>query len=284
MLIGRYSVLDKHPGREVGGGAIGLGVSRFGFNKSSMARGPFSAPDWDPKSGKPDGYRPPYAWVLPQTAGGLSARKNLGGLGAFAAAIAGGKNAEASLAGAGDLTATGALIVLLVAALTGSGTITNADAIAYLQLAATLAGAGDLDGALSALAHASAALSGVGDVAATATATGTLAASIIVTGDALNTANVAASVWGALAAANNAGGTMGEKLNDAGSAANPWTEVIESGYTAAEVLRLIAAVVAGKSSGGPGSPAFRDLGDTKDRVVGTADADGNRTSVGYDGS
>lgn len=277
MLIGRYSVLDKHPGRDVGGGAIGLGVSRFGFNKSSMARGPFNAPDWDPKSGIPDGYRPPYTWALPQTAGGLSARKNLAGVGAFVAAIAGGKNGEATLSGSGNLNATGALIVSLVAALTGSGTISNADAVAYLQLAATLAGAGDLDGALSALAHASAALSGVGDADATATASGALAASIIVTGDVLNSANVAASVWGALAVGNNGAGTMGEKLNDAGSASNPWTEVIESGYTAAQILRLIAAAIQGDATGlESGTPTFKGLDGTTDRIVGTYSA-GTRT-------
>lgn len=239
-------------------------------------------------SSLPLGWRFDNGWIPPKSGTAVLAANigtaTLPGASAFIAAGAMGKNAEAALSGNGDLTAAGALIVSLVAALTGSGTITNADAVAYLQLAATLAGAGDLGGALMALANASATLSGVGDADVTATASGALAASIIVTGDVLNTANVASSVWGALAVSNNAVGTMGEKLNDAGSAANPWTEVIESGFSAAEVLRIIASAVAGKSSGGPGSPVFRDLGDTKDRITGVADASGNRTSVDYDGT
>lgn len=217
MLIGNYSVLAKHPGRSIGGGSIGLGNNRSDFNKTSMARGAFSGEAWEPKSGVPDGYRHPYAWVMPQTAGGLSARNNLSGAGACTISMAGGVNGEAALSGAGDVTGVGALIVSLVAELTGSGTITNADAVAYLNLAASLAGAGDLAGAATAIGHASAALSGAGDTSGTATALGTLAASIIVTGDVLNTANVAGAVWNALVASHGEDGTMGKALANASS-------------------------------------------------------------------
>jgi hypothetical protein len=61
-----------------------------------------------------------------------------------------------------------------------------------------------------------------------------------------------------------------------------WGQIIESGFSAEEVMRLLAAVTAGKSTGGPGSPVFRDLGDTKNRVVGVATSNGDRTSVTYD--
>ena len=68
-LIGNYSVLSKDPGRSIGGGSIGLGMNRRDFNKSSQARGAFTAGEWDPLSGIPDGYRDPYWWVMPITAG-----------------------------------------------------------------------------------------------------------------------------------------------------------------------------------------------------------------------
>jgi hypothetical protein len=93
---------------------------------------------------------------------------------------------------------------------------------------------------------------------------------IVVTGAGLSTANVGQAVWAALAAANNNAGTMGEKLNDAGSASNPWTEIIESGYTAAEILRLLAAHAAGEATGLEGAtPVFKSLDGSKDRIVGT---------------
>lgn len=234
--------------------------------------------------GRPYGYRNPGAWILPQKAGALSAHNIILGEGDLTAAIAGGKNAEAMLTGQGDLTGVGALIVSLVASLTGSGTISSAALLAYLQLAATLAGTGDLTGAATALAHAAAVLDGEGDVAGTTvlTALGTLAAQITVTGATLTTGNVGQAVWSAIAASNNEAGTMGEKLNDAGSAANPWTEVIESGLTAAQVLRLIAAAVQGNATGlESGSPVFKSIDGNTDRITATY-VSGTRTVTSRD--
>lgn len=256
MLIGNYSVLAKTPGRWIGGGAIGQGMNRGDFNKTSMSRGVFNAVDWEPKSGIPDGYRNPYAWVMPQTAGGLSARNNLTGSGDAAAAIAGGKNAEAALSGAGDMTGTGALIISMVAALTGSGTISNADAVAFLQLAAALAGAGDLAGAATAIGHAAAALSGAGTATSTIRATGALASSITVSGDLLTSTNVGAAVW---------------------------AKVIEAGYTAEQILRIIAAQAAGAATGLEGAnPQFTGLDGATIRIDGTYSA-GTRTIDSLDG-
>ena len=90
-------------------------------------------------------------------------------------------------------------------------------------------------------------------------------------------------VWNALAASYNATGTMGEKMNDAGSASNPWTEVLEGAYTAGEMLKLLTAVAAGKSTivdlgGGLATVTFRDINDTVDRVQADM-TDSERTSV-----
>lgn len=58
---------------------------------------------------------------------------------------------------------------------------------------------------------------------------------------------------------------------------------VESGETVRQTLRLQRAALVGKSSGFPGGPVkFRDKGDTKDRITGTVDADGNRTAVTTD--
>jgi hypothetical protein len=56
--------------------------------------------------------------------------------------------------------------------------------------------------------------------------------------------------------------------------------VVEGTITLAESMRLMNAVLAGKVSGaGTGTETFRDLADSKPRVVATVDADGNRTVV-----
>jgi len=60
---------------------------------------------------------------------------------------------------------------------------------------------------------------------------------------------------------------------------------VESTYDIQEVLRIVLAALAGKSTGGgTANPAFRDVGDTKDRISATVDSDGNRTSMTLDGS
>jgi hypothetical protein len=64
-----------------------------------------------------------------------------------------------------------------------------------------------------------------------------------------------------------------------------WTRAIESSLTAEQLQRLMIAVLTGKASGGGSSPiTFRDVADTKDRVVLTVDSNGNRSAVVRDGS
>lgn len=288
MLIGNYSVLSKSPGRYIGGGAIGLGMNRGDFNNSSMARGVFTNSGWQPKSGIPDGYRPPYVWVLPIKEGALSTRNSTTGSGTISNADAWAvRLAEAMLTGTGELTAVGGLIVQALAAISGSGTISAANLQAFLAAVASLTGSGGITaGTLTGIGELLADILGDGTLdASVLSALGELSADLTVTGTGLSTANVGEAVWSAIAASNNAPGTMGEKLNDAGSASNPWTEVIESGLSAAEILRIIAAALAGEVSGaGSGTETFVGLDGATDRIVSTVDVDGNRTNVVVDGT
>lgn len=233
--------------------------------------------------GIPSGERHPNCWMLPRSAGALAARNQLTGTGTISATALAVKLAEASLTGSGDLSAIGGLIVQAVAAITGSGTITAADLKAFLQASAGLTGTGTVAATATGFGALAALLTGSGTSAtSTLTGTGELEAALVVTGTGLTTGNVGAAVWSAIATANNTAGTMGEKLNDAGSASNPWTEVIESGYTAAEILRLIAAAVQGDAAGlESGSPSFKGLDGTTERIAGTYSS-GTRTITSRD--
>lgn len=53
---------------------------------------------------------------------------------------------------------------------------------------------------------------------------------------------------------------------------------VETGFTLRQTIRLMSAVLAGKSSGHPGSPVYRNMGDTADRVTATVSS-GNRSAV-----
>lgn len=63
-------------------------------------------------------------------------------------------------------------------------------------------------------------------------------------------------------------------------AAAVWARVVDGSVTAAESVRLMNAVLGGKVVGaGTGTEHFRNIGDTKDRVVATVDSLGNRLNV-----
>lgn len=58
---------------------------------------------------------------------------------------------------------------------------------------------------------------------------------------------------------------------------------IETGKTWRQAMRLILAACAGKASGlDLGTPVYRDVGDTKNRISATTDTYGNRSAVTYD--
>jgi hypothetical protein len=62
-----------------------------------------------------------------------------------------------------------------------------------------------------------------------------------------------------------------------------WDEVVEGAVTARQSMRLANSANAGKASGmETTNPLIRDLGDTKNRIDATVDADGNRSAVTLD--
>lgn len=239
---------------------------------------------FDALASVPNGYPASVAIVPPMFPGGMSSYKKavLRVDGSVVGAL--GLNGVAS----GSVSLVGSAIGGLIAGGVANGAITiDGTAVMFAAIAASATGVITVGGS------------------ATASAIGHMLASgnIIVDGDAvpfgigwmdgtsdfgneLSPNNLAKAVWDAVAGEVNAPGTMGEKLNDAGSATNPWTEVIESGYTATQILRLLARVAAGKTNvadlgGGAATVTFRDLADTKDALVADM-TNSNRTGVVLD--
>lgn len=66
---------------------------------------------------------------------------------------------------------------------------------------------------------------------------------------------------------------------------DPWETELESGWTAKELMRTFASVMAGKVSGaGTATETFRGINDDKNRVIADVDSNGNRTSIILDPS
>lgn len=282
MLIANgIRLASSNPMRTMGGAsAYSIERSRYGMNG---ALNNFYAGDATQlagasianKSAFPVGYVHPYCWHPAMKGGGLACRVITGTGEVTDANGANGYNIDADLTGTGDITdAIGSLILSAVASLTGSGDVEGTMA-GVIEAAASLTGSATMAAAIGAVVEMLASLSGSGDLTATgteayqsmfanitgsgsvagdATALGAMASEITVTGDLLSTANVGDAVWSTL---------------------------LEAGFTASQIVRIVAAATAGASSGGPGSPVFRNLGDTQDQISGTADSSGNRSGITY---
>jgi len=283
VLIGAYSVLAKAAGRNLGGGSIGLGMNRTDNCRPSTFVGRFATlAEHDKLSAIPDGYYPPYAWALPLKSGAMASRGMISGAGSTSNVnLAGGRNASATMTGTGEIvSAIGSLILYAVASLSGSGQLSDADISALGNIGAALAGVGSAEatGQLAEILEAVATLAGSGSISAAALgAEAGLAATLTGTGSASGEATAIGSLSATVTLTE--GGTLtAQAVADA-----VWAQVIEAGYSADEVLRLVAAANAGKLSGASGSTIrIRDLADTTDRITATVDASGNRTAITLD--
>jgi hypothetical protein len=78
--------------------------------------------------------------------------------------------------------------------------------------------------------------------------------------------------------------TINSNVTDLPTLTEIFGHVVEGTMTFAQWVRLVAASLFGKTTGSPTTAVkFRDLADTKDRIDGTVDSDGNRTGVILDG-
>lgn len=233
--------------------------------------------------GHANGHLAPSSFCLPQKAGSISSYTEVSLLITPAAAVL---TPAMPMEGSASLTLTAATLQLdKIIAMIASGELTISPA-AFLSAAVSMLG--ESVGAITGLAS----LGGIFDVSGSASMALSPAASLsaraFMTAEAggptpLSPEGLANAVWAKLAADANDPGTMGEKLNDAGSASNPWTEIIEGSLSASDVLKLLLAIQAGRTSitdlgGGNASVKFKDLTGTVDRV--TASVTGSeRTAV-----
>lgn len=240
MLIGNYSVLNKTPGSFFAGASISdtKGTIRTGRRRNRFY-GEGAIQGVSDRCSNPNGYRPPYAWILAPKTGGLGSNTMTKGTSALSGGIAGGRNIDGSAMGSTAITnAALSLILSAVGTLSGSTGMT-ASIIGKLEAAGTAAGSSDLQGALGALAGA------IGEIIGSTSASGGMTGKGNMVGEitpftTLSPENLARAVWSQIASEVNDTGTTGEKLNAAGTAGDPWTadlDPYETEGTAGKVLK-----------------------------------------------
>lgn len=249
MLVGNRSVLHKSPGHFLSG-TVASNL-RNAFSKPGQMANRFQSLN-RLDAAIPNGHLSPSAWSLPRTAGGMSARN------------------------VNDITVSlGALVLAAGRNIDGSTTLTWSVPSAALQLVVSATGtssitfsnAGTLAGALSAVG----------------TAAITFSVPTVTLGAVISAMATTALTWSTTGTARATGALEADSnptvdLSPATLAAAVWAEVLESGLDAADVMRLLLAVAAGKTDISGTTVTFRDQADTKNRV--TAEMTGSeRTTV-----
>lgn len=242
MLLNNYSVLNSNPGREIGGGSL---FSMFTYCKASTWRnfyvGGHVITDQTEKASFQYGYTHPYAWVLAPVAGGvgsfnrmiLDIEPNL--------SVASGLNGGANILFGIDIDNAEAGLIVSAAANLLLSLSTSATISGKLEAAAALGISANVTGALTALASAVADMTFGLTVTGSQTAIGNVSADITSL-TTLSPENLAAAVWNSVAAAFNTAGTMGNKLNSAASAGDPWGTALPGSYLSTEAGGILAQI------------------------------------------
>lgn len=246
MLLNNYAVRNANQSRSLGGvtdptwGTYGSRMATFYVGDNNVVS------VTDRTSIPAQGLRPPYSYVLAPKEGGMSMYSAGVGTISNASQVAG-LFGTAGLTGSGTVTnAAAGLIVQMVAALVGSGSLT-AGISGQLQAVAALVGSGNLTAGASALAGMVAGLTGSGTLTASQEALGEMVANIFVNQSEATVEQIVDAVWSALATEYNVAGTMGNKLNGAGSAGDPWTTDLTpyvTDDTAGKIIKQIKAKAA----------------------------------------
>lgn len=236
-LLGNYSVILKNPATFIGGTQVSN--CRGAFNASGQLKQRFYPETIDGlplTTALPEGYLAPNAWLLPYDIGSMSI-SNLNGTGAFTGTGTAGLGGTLSMSGSGVFDATGGLLAGLILEMTGSGSMTLSGG-GLIEAFLAMAGTSEFNAAISANAGMTLAMSGVGSMTLAPQATGEMVLEIFVNESQATVNQIVAAVWSALAVEYNESGTMGQKLNGAGSAGDPWTTDL-SGYNTTDTAGLI---------------------------------------------
>ncbi len=242
MLIGNYNVFNKAPGRSFSGTSVS--ETRANWNTSGPNRNPYYG--WANVSkfnGEPFGYAGGYATVLPQKSGGMAIVNALIGSGNITFAnLAGGVNVSSSIVGSGSLNNSDIIAIgSIVGSFVGSGSII-ADIYGAILIQATIASSGSLSGALGAITSIVASISSSGSLSISSSAIPAYISSDITSQGTLSPESLAAAVWNSVAASFNNPGTMGNKVNSAASAGDPWSTMLPSTYIDGQAGKILSQI------------------------------------------
>lgn len=197
------------------------------------------------KSAIPVGYTVGGRFLALESGGMGMTNSTIWGSADLDALMAAGKNLEAALSGTGTLVASQLQTVISMAAnLSASGTISNAQLVSFVNMVAAITASGTMTATIGALSNLIASITATGSMSPEMNATANMEADITPF-TSLSPESLASAVWNAEAASYNASGSMGEKVNAAGTAGDPWTtdlSTYNTDGTAGKVVKQIKSM------------------------------------------
>ena len=234
--------LNRHFGQF---GSTGL---RSVFERGGVARnfdsGEHAVAGVTNKAAIPSGVRHPLAWKMGTKPGSMASANDINLSITQTASGALGLNGVTSIPISIDFSqAAMGLVSQGVASITFSITTASPSIVGVLAGAASFTGMSfTVNPTLGAKSGLAASIPMTFTVNSTATAKGFMSANITNEGAAVTPTSVAAEVWGTVAAAFNVAGTMGNKMNSAASAGDPWTTSLPGAYAAGSAGQIIGTL------------------------------------------
>jgi len=192
------------------------------------------------RDGFPTGTNPPYSLVMGDKGALLSSTTTISGSSVVTSSMAMGLAAQSALTGSGTISGSLSLIVRLACNILASGTI-SASLVGKLEMASALAGEGDITASLNLIAFVVSEITGSGTIEGAFKGNASLSADIS-SSSTLSPENLAAAVWNSIAASFNTAGTMGNKMNSAASAGDPWSTSLPASYTGTQAGNILAQI------------------------------------------
>ncbi len=239
MLLGNYSVILKNPATFIGGTQVSNCRSAFSANGQNKQRFyPEDIGGLPLTTAIPEGYLPPNAIMLPYDIGAMTT-SNLNGIATLSGVGVAGLGGTVTMDGVAIMTLSGGLIAGMTVTMDGVGSL-SAVAGGLIEAITVMAGNGTLSAAIGATSGMTVSMPGVGTLVANPSGIGEMTLEIYVNESQATVQQITDAVWNALASQYNISGTMGQKLNGAGSAGDPWTtdlSAYNTDNTAGKILK-----------------------------------------------
>lgn len=228
MLLNNYAIRNDNQSRALGGNLDPTYNLNLG-KRMTFYVGDNNVVNVSDRMSQPgSGYRPPYSLVIAPKAGAVSS--NYISRGQASSSVAGflGKFTVGQSDGVATVSGAMSLIIKAIGSAGGVATVSGVIS-ASLSAVGSSAGVATADALISALMSAVGQSDGVATVTGISKGNGSVTANIFVNESQASVQQITDGILNAVAADYNESGTIGQKINGAGSAGDPWTTDL-SGY------------------------------------------------------